>query len=206
MFEEKTDLLPFEEAKLYGHNAVHALAAYLGALRGVRYIADLQAYPEIVAFLKTAFINEAGAALMQKYDGLDPVFTEAGFRYYATDLLERMMSPYLRDTVQRVSRDPERKLGWNDRLVGTMRLVLHQGIKPVRFALGAAAAVNMLDKNILKDEETLNTTLSKLWADASPDPSEKEVILSFIIEAGDLLQRWQNAGFSNLVGLVRKQI
>src|SRR2546428_95641 len=27
LFEEKGDLLPFEEAKLYGHNAAHALAA-----------------------------------------------------------------------------------------------------------------------------------------------------------------------------------
>src|SRR5262245_41940301 len=34
VFEEKPDLLPFEEAKLYGHNAVHAAAAYLGALAG----------------------------------------------------------------------------------------------------------------------------------------------------------------------------
>ena len=35
-FLEKDDLLPFEEAKLYGHNATHALAAYLCSLRGLR--------------------------------------------------------------------------------------------------------------------------------------------------------------------------
>jgi mannitol-1-phosphate/altronate dehydrogenase len=35
VFEEKPDLLPFEEAKLFGHNATHALAAYLAALAGV---------------------------------------------------------------------------------------------------------------------------------------------------------------------------
>ncbi len=29
VFEEKEDLLPFEEAKLYGHNAVHSLLGYL---------------------------------------------------------------------------------------------------------------------------------------------------------------------------------
>ena len=44
-FVEKEDLLPFEEAKLYGHNATHALAAYLGSLRGLGRIADLRQDP-----------------------------------------------------------------------------------------------------------------------------------------------------------------
>ena len=35
-FIEKPDLLPFEEAKLYGHNAVHALMGYLAARKGCR--------------------------------------------------------------------------------------------------------------------------------------------------------------------------
>ena len=34
VFEEKTDLLPFEEAKLHGHNAIHALLGYLARLQG----------------------------------------------------------------------------------------------------------------------------------------------------------------------------
>src|ERR1039458_5305841 len=34
VFVEKPDLLPFEEAKLYGHNAVHALMGYLAARTG----------------------------------------------------------------------------------------------------------------------------------------------------------------------------
>ena len=51
VFEEKDDLLPFEEAKLYGHNATHALSAYAGAIRGVERIADLRQYPDIMAFL-----------------------------------------------------------------------------------------------------------------------------------------------------------
>ena len=42
VFEEKDHLLPFEEAKLYGHNATHALAAYIGAVRGVTQIAELK--------------------------------------------------------------------------------------------------------------------------------------------------------------------
>ena len=41
-------------------------------------------------------------------------------------------------------RDPRRKLGLDDRLVGTMRVALEQGIEPKRYALGAAAAVELL--------------------------------------------------------------
>ena len=33
IFIEKEDLLPFKEAKLYGHKAIHALMGYLGSLR-----------------------------------------------------------------------------------------------------------------------------------------------------------------------------
>ena len=36
VFEEKDDLLPFEEAKLYGHNAVHALLGYLATAPRLR--------------------------------------------------------------------------------------------------------------------------------------------------------------------------
>ncbi|HBG25642.1 MAG: hypothetical protein A2Y10_16010 [Planctomycetes bacterium GWF2_41_51] len=36
VFTEKEDLLLFEEAKLYGHNAIHALLAYLGAQKGTK--------------------------------------------------------------------------------------------------------------------------------------------------------------------------
>ena len=49
IFEEKNNLRPFEEAKLYGHNATHALAAYLGQLVGVEHIAELKAVPGAVA-------------------------------------------------------------------------------------------------------------------------------------------------------------
>jgi mannitol-1-phosphate 5-dehydrogenase len=75
VFEEKADLLPFEEAKLYGHNATHALAAYLGAIRGVEYIADLRNMPGMLSFLRAAFIQESGEALIRKHAGIDPLFT-----------------------------------------------------------------------------------------------------------------------------------
>lgn len=143
-FDEKPDLLPFEEAKLYGHNAVHALIGYCAKLRGYRYVSDATGDKELMRVARMAFIDESGKALCRKYHGLDRLFTEDGFKAYADDLLVRMMNPHLRDAVERVTRDPRRKLGWDDRLVGTMRLALEQGIEPASFATGVAAALRGL--------------------------------------------------------------
>jgi mannitol-1-phosphate/altronate dehydrogenase len=67
VFEEKEDLLPFEEAKLYGHNATHALAAYLAAIQCVSHITDLRETPGFLAFLRAAFVEESGAALVRRH-------------------------------------------------------------------------------------------------------------------------------------------
>lgn len=144
VFAEKPDLLPFEEAKLYGHNAVHALLGYLANAKGLEFMSDIDA--ELLEFGRQAFIQESGPALIAKHAGVDPLFTPAGYRAYAEDLLPRMVNPWLKDAVARIIRDPARKLAWNDRLIGTMRLALDAGIQPVRFAKGAAEAVKLLGK------------------------------------------------------------
>ena len=147
VFIEKDDLLPFEEAKLYGHNAIHALIGYLADLRGLATMADAAAHADILAIARHAFINESGAALIRRHATLaDPLFTADGWRAYADDLLDRMTRPNLNDLVARVIRDPVRKLGYDDRLFGTMRLALDNGIRPANLAIGAAAAVISLVK------------------------------------------------------------
>ncbi len=176
-FEEKADLLPFEEAKLYGHNAVHALMGYLLRLRGAAYMSQAAAFPDILAMAREAFIEESGAALCAKHAGLDPLFSRGGFAAYADDLLERMLNPHLRDSVARVTRDPRRKLGWDDRLVGTMRLALSRGVEPRRFALGAAAALKALAaEEMLSDDEAMES----LWAGDAVDSCEKRRVIDLI--------------------------
>ena len=198
VFEEKENLLPFEEAKLYGHNATHALAAYVGALAGARRIADLATVPGALPFLRAAFIQESGAALVRKNAGVDPLFTDEGYARYADDLLERMTNPYLLDTVERVGRDPERKLGWNDRLVGTMRLALVQGIEPRRYAFGAAAALAVLDRSILEKARPAHALLDPLWRAESPPRAEREAVLGRIESGLEWLRVWCDAGFGHL--------
>lgn len=201
VFEEKEDHLPFEEAKLYGHNATHALAGYLAALAGVSQIADLPDVPGALPFLRAAFIEESGAALIRKYAGVDPLFTPEGYAAYADDLLERMVNPYLQDAVERVTRDPARKLGWNDRLIGTMRLTLTMRIVPRRYALGTAAALAALDQSVLDGDSPLEPLLLPLWRQASPEQAEQDAVLA-LIETGRLqMRQWLESGCKNLPAL-----
>ena len=198
VFEEKQNLLPFEEAKLYGHNATHALAAYVGALAGAQRFTDLGTVPGALPFLRAAFLQESGGALVRKHAGVDPLFTRQGYARYADDLLARMTNPYLLDTVDRVGRDPARKLGWNDRLVGTMRLALDQGIEPRRYAYGAAAALAALDRSILEQSYPAPALLDPLWRSASPPREEREVMIGRIESGLRQLGAWRDSGFKNL--------
>lgn len=145
VFIEKDDLLPFEEAKLYGHNAVHALLGFIGSVKGYASMTELKDDSGVMRIARDAFLGECGAALTRKYVDLgDGLFTESGFRDYAEDLLERMTNPYLGDTTARAGRDAVRKLGINDRIFGTMQLALEYGIEPTNMAIGAIAGMAVL--------------------------------------------------------------
>ena len=148
VFEEKDSLLPFEEAKLYGHNAIHALLAYVGYVAGCHFIAEAAADERIASVAREAFLQESGAPLCRKHSRLgDPLFTPVGYQTYAEDLLERMANPHLHDTVARVARQPARKLAYADRIFGTMRLALQFGVQPTRMALAAASALIYLKQD-----------------------------------------------------------
>ncbi|MFA5058463.1 MAG: hypothetical protein WC485_10140, partial [Opitutaceae bacterium] len=178
VFVEKPDLLPFEEAKLYGHNAVHALLGYLLLHRRCRFMSDAAGDAALMTFAREAFLEESGAALIARYRDLDPLFTPDGYRAYVDDLMVRMTNPYLRDRTDRVTRDPRRKLAWEDRLIGTMRLALDAGVTPGRFALGAAAALEAL-----ASPKSAADQLQELWTTEDQPPGRKARLINLITEA-----------------------
>ncbi len=208
VFEEKDDLYPFEEAKLYGHNAIHALIAYLSDLRGYTAISDAREDSALMEFARTAFYEESGGGLVKKWNHLnDPLFTNEGFKGYADDLLKRMTNPLLFDLVERVARDPRRKLGWNDRLIGTMRLCLSQGGAPKRMAVGAAAAVAFFlrrEPGELPIRDTVPEDLSKVSSEFiekvlthcwSEDEQEgRQEVIDRVIEAWPVMLEFKKSG------------
>jgi mannitol-1-phosphate/altronate dehydrogenase len=192
---EVNDLTPFEDAKLLGHNATHALGAFLGKLLGLSRFGDLRYVPGAMAFLRAAFIEESGRALVARYAGVGPPFTPADFVDYADDLLARMVNPYLADSIERTARDLRRKLGWDDRLVGLMRLGLAQRVPTPRFAMGAAAGLELLRREGATGSDA--QLLGDIWS-SRPGDAEVESVLAVIAQGGDWLASWQRSGFNGL--------
>ncbi len=122
--------------KLYCHNCGHAIAAYLGHLRGYRYIYECIDDCELKSALSAALEESAKALSSHHAVGIEKVHA------HIEDLLVRFANRRLSDTVERVGRDPIRKLGPDDRLVGAARLAEAHGIEPRFLALGIAAALH----------------------------------------------------------------
>ena len=173
----KKDLYPFEEAKLYGHNAIHFLLGCLGKQEGKEYMSELRVMTGIMEKGRAAFINECGAALCKKWEGTDELFTSPGFQSYAENLLARMTNPFLQDAISRITRDLPRKLSWDDRVIGTIRVVMSQGIDALILKEGALLAVA---EEFGADENKAKCGLRSLWKGA-PE-AEQQAVLDFIFK------------------------
>jgi len=152
--EPKGNFGAYVERKLFTHNLGHAAFAYLGYLRGYEYIYQAVADPVVSAVVKSA-LDETGRALIAKHG-----FTFVEHQEHIDDLLYRFSNRALGDTVARVGRDPIRKLGPDDRLIGGMKLAFEYGISPERTSLAAAAAVlydNPEDEAAMKIQSMLKS-------------------------------------------------
>ncbi len=136
--------------------------------------------------------------MIRKHAGKDRLFTPDGYREYADDLLARMTNPHLQDSVERVGRDPHRKLGWDDRLVGTLRLALQQNVVPRRYAMGSAAALAALDPSYLKSDTPARALLAPLWGNEVAETEEAQEVLRLIEDAKLRLRRWRDSGFQEI--------
>lgn len=129
------NLKVYEEHKLFIHNLGHTLSAYLGYLKGDKFIWQAIKDRKIRNIVEGA-IKESGEALIKKYN-----FNRKEQQDYIKDLLKRFSNKALGDTVDRVGRDPIRKLGPQDRFIGAANLALKYGIIPKNICYGIAAAL-----------------------------------------------------------------
>ncbi len=124
------------ERKLYTHNLGHAAMGYIGYLKGYTYVHE----PFEDDFLRPIFdgaLEETAEALVKMYPkDIDP----EEHREIRKDVNVRFGNPMLMDSLTRVARDPLRKLGKSDRLVGSAKLCLDYGIFPeyIAYICGAA--------------------------------------------------------------------
>ena len=119
--------------KLYMHNMSHALVAYLGDRRGYEFIWQAVADADIRSIASMA-LDEISRAMSQEYN-----VPLQELQAFGNELLYRYENRLLGDTVARVGKDTERKLGAKDRFGGALKLCEKHGITPSAMLVGYSA-------------------------------------------------------------------
>ena len=129
------NLQAYIERKLFSLNCGHAITAYLGKLAGKKTIYEASADSEIASVALGA-MQESGAVLIRKFG-----FNPEKHAEYVKMVQGRFLNPHLVDEVERVGRDPLRKISPEDRLVKPMTLAESYGLPYDNLAKGVAAAL-----------------------------------------------------------------
>ena len=116
-------------------SSAHATTAYLGHLKGYRYVHTAIRDPQIRASV-LAVIKEGQQGLAARYGA-----EIAGDESDRQEVIDRIGNALLCDPIVRVGREPGRKLRGDDRLVGTARLAEEAGVEPKNLGLAVAAAL-----------------------------------------------------------------
>ena len=139
------DLAPYIERKLFTVNTGHATTAYHGFLAGASSISEAIAIPSVLAEVR-AVLGETSALLVAKHE-FDPAVQQA----YLEKNLERFANPHLTDTVDRVGRQPLRKLSRNERFIGPAAQLIESGTEPVALVRTIGAALRF---DVAEDPES----------------------------------------------------
>lgn len=126
-------LQAYIERKLFTLNCGHAITAYLGFVHGLDRIDQALANEDVLRDVRGA-LGEAGAALVKKHG-----FDAEEHRRYVERVLVRFANPKLHDDVERVGRQPLRKLARGDRLLGPTVMARTYDLPIDHLARGIAA-------------------------------------------------------------------
>jgi mannitol-1-phosphate 5-dehydrogenase len=151
------DLAPYIERKLFTVNTGHASTAYHGFVRGIHKLSDALADDEVRAKVE-GVLAETKQLLVDKHE-FEPEAQQA----YVDKILQRFANPYLPDTVDRVGRQPLRKLSRTERLIGPAAQLAERGHHP-EFLLATVDAALSFD--VPEDPESVE--LKKLLGTLSP--------------------------------------
>jgi mannitol-1-phosphate 5-dehydrogenase len=130
------DLAPYIERKLFTVNTGHATTAYHGFVRGIRKLSDALADDRVRAAVE-GVLGETKQLLVAKHD-----FTAEAQQAYVDKILQRFANPYLPDTVDRVGRQPLRKLSRSERLIGPAAELAERGVRPQHLLATVDAALS----------------------------------------------------------------
>jgi mannitol-1-phosphate 5-dehydrogenase len=156
------DLAPYIERKLFTVNTGHATTAYHGFVRGIEKLSDALA-DDVVRTAVEGVLAETKQLLVAKHE-----FTDEAQQAYVDKILQRFANPYLPDTVERVGRQPLRKLSRSERLIGPAAELADRGIRPQHLLATVDAALSF---DVPDDPESveLQQLLKTLPAEAATE-------------------------------------
>ena len=160
----KTDnLMAYIERKLFTLNTGHAITAYIGKYKKYKTIDESIKDADIRNTVKGA-MGESGEVLIKRY-GFD---REAHFKYI-DKIIKRFENIYLKDDVERVGRQPLRKLGKNERLIKPLLGTLEYNTPNENLITGIAYALKFdgsdeesIKLNSMMKEKGLSETLKEV--------------------------------------------
>ena len=158
------DLTPFIERKLYTVNTAHLTISYLGQMHGHRTIAEALTDP-IVRDITARVMEETSMVLVTRHG-----FDANEHAQYVRKTLERLANPALDDQVERVGRQPLRKLSRLERLIGPAAQLAEYGESPV--ALLEVIEAALVFRN---DEDPEVALLAQKLASITPENFAEEV-------------------------------
>jgi mannitol-1-phosphate 5-dehydrogenase len=156
------DLAPYIERKLFTVNTGHAATAYHGFVRGIKKLSDALA-DDVVRTAVEGVLSETRQLLVAKHE-----FSDEAQQAYVDKILQRFANPYLPDTVDRVGRQPLRKLSRSERLIGPAAELADQGVRPQHLLATVEAALSF---DVPDDPESveLQQLLKTLPAEAATE-------------------------------------
>ena len=134
------DLEPYIERKLFTVNTGHATLAYVGQLNHEKTIVDAASNHKIRETLD-AVLTETSKVLIHRHK-----FDEAEHAKYVAKTVLRFSNGDLDDPVERVGRQPARKLSRHDRLIGPAAYLAELGIEPKALLSVVEAALQFKDE------------------------------------------------------------
>lgn len=170
----------FLTRKLFTYNAASCVIAYVGALLGYTDYGEAANDPIVLKLLDKNY-GETNIAMHKEY-GYDMKDQQEFAALSKVKFCDRTIV----DTVARNAREPQRKLGENERIIGAAKLLHKYDLDASVLELTAAAAVLYEDKN------------DEVWSDIKVEKDETEILKDICgLSESDVL-------YQNIVNLITK--
>ena len=174
-FELVPNLVLHRKKKLWLVNGLHAGAAFLGLAAGHDSIAEAVSDPSIRNRLDE-MVHTMAAVLAAEFGHR----SSAELAGYGRSNLERFAGGALTDPVRRVARNPLRKLGPDERLVGPVREAERMGLPTGALCDAIVAGLSVDDSGVPGVDELLNALAGGGWQSVvGLDPEDSPLLDKF---------------------------